>query len=58
MLFEESSLISATSRRVQVRRYRTLGNTLIDASGVHRPGTNGKVLTAADINCAASAVRA
>lgn len=47
---EEESFIEATSRRAQVKRYNTLGNTLTEASGVHRPGTDGKMDTASDVS--------
>lgn len=47
---DEESLIEATSRKVQVRRYNALGNTLTDASGVHKQGTDGRMETASDIS--------
>jgi len=55
---DEESLINATSRNVLVRRYNTLGNTLTEASGVHRPGTEGRMDTASDINLELSSFKA
>lgn len=55
---DEESLINATSRNVQVKRYNTLGNTFTEASGVHRQGTDGRVDTASDINFELSTVKA
>lgn len=47
---DDESLIEATSRKVQVRRYNALGNTLTEASGVHKQGTDGRIETASDIS--------
>ena len=55
---DDESMINATSRNAQVRRYSTLGNTLTEASGVHRPVTAGRMDTASHINLELCSVKA